>query len=179
MTDPAPLDPTASGSGEHAARTELPPWVRKVLVGMGLAGPFVGWLIGFLTTPEDANPLDLVREVLSAATGPFGATILAVLAAGALAWHHIRTLGKHEQERKDRSATTARVAERGEQRVQDKDKKIEAAHEKTLQVFSGTVTNYERTLSEMNARSDVQSQQLLEIRTELKALNEKIERLAR
>lgn len=170
MSDPAvPPNHPAGGEPDPRAEAELPPWVRKVLIGLGLSGPAIGWLVGFLMTPEEASPVDLVREVLKAATGPFGATILAVLIMGALAWHHVRSIVKYE----------AIIESRGEgcrKTIHEKDSKLEESADKTISVFKGTVERYEKVLKEVNARTDQTNLQLIELRAEIKTLRKQIER---
>ena len=175
MSDPKPLDPNKP-AGTPPPHTELPPWLRKTFVGLGVAGPFIGWLIGFMTAPTNASPVDLAREAAHAATGPFGATILAVLLLGGLLWHHTRTLSEHKRERKDKSASTARIAARFEAKIDGKDQKLEEASEKTLSVFKGTVVRYEKVLSEMSARMDLRDHQLAEMREDLKEIMNRITR---
>lgn len=174
---PAAADSSQTIPTIEQAKNELPPWLRRILLVAGILGPFVGAGIGSAVTSQDADVLGLVREVISEIKGPLGGYILAFLMLVALSWHHLRTLANHAQERKDRSASTARVADKLEKRISEKDEKLEEAGEKTLSVFKGTVGRYEKVLSEVNARTDIQAQQLVEIRTDLKAIRDRIEGL--
>jgi hypothetical protein len=171
-------DPNESGAAPRT-KHELPPWFRRLLMVAAMLGPFAGAGVGSVATSQEVGPLEVIQTLGTEIKGPLGGYMLAFAMLVALSWHHLHTLAKQEKERVDRARSTRDLADRLEERIKEKDGKLEEAANRTLEILKGTVTRYEKALSEVNARSEQRGLQILEIGQQVSEILKKVERLDR